>query len=231
MKERKQEELTKTAEAVAETETKAEEAEAKAAESATVEETEAEAAEKPAEEEAEEEAGEAISQGAREAFAAFLSALSPQDKQVLCAVLGRLQDYERARAEQARAAAEAACLLEMEREPAFAGIREQVDRMQALISRLPWLQALPVRERLETACYMDRGMRWHAPTPQEKLEALLSDPALMRALAERQAALRQAQEKTTPPVRAGAGLSPATAVAKPKSLGEAKQAAKRFLRA
>ncbi len=229
MKERKQEELTKTAEAVAETETKAEEAEATAAENATVEETEA--AEKPAEEEAGEEAGEAISQGAREAFAAFLSALSPQDKQVLCAVLGRLQDYERARAEQARAAAEAACLLEMEREPAFAGIREQVDGMQALISRLPWLQALPVRERLETACYMDRGMRWHAPTPQEKLEALLSDPALMRALAERQAALRQAQEKTTPPVRAGAGLSPATAVAKPKSLGEAKQAAKRFLRA
>ena len=225
MKERKQEELTKTAEAVAETE----ETEAKAAESATVE--EAEPAEKPAEEEAGEEAGEAISQGAREAFAAFLSALSPQDKQVLCAVLGRLQDYERARAEQARAAAEAACLLEMEREPAFAGIREQVDGMQALISRLPWLQALPVRERLEAACYMDRGMRWHAPTPQEKLEALLSDPALMRALAERQAALRQAQEKTTPPVRAGAGLSPATAVAKPKSLGEAKQAAKRFLRA
>ena len=225
MKERKQEELTKTAEAVAETE----ETEAKAAESATVE--EAEPAEKPAEEEAGEEAGEAISQGAREAFAAFLSALSPQDKQVLCAVLGRLQDYERARAEQARAAAEAACLLEMEREPAFAGIREQVDGMQALISRLPWLQALPVRERLEAACYMDRGMRWHAPTPQEKLEALLSDPALMRALAERQAALRQAQEKTTPPVRAGAGLAPATAVAKPKSLGEAKQAAKRFLRA
>ena len=225
MKERKQEELTKTAEAVAETEETA----AKAAESATVE--EAEPAEKPAEEEAGEEAGEAISQGAREAFAAFLSALSPQDKQVLCAVLGRLQDYARARAEQARAAAEAACLLEMEREPAFAGIREQVDGMQALISRLPWLQALPVRERLETACYMDRGMRWHAPTPQEKLEALLSDPALMRALAERQAALRQAQEKTTPPVRAGAGLSPATAVAKPKSLGEAKQAAKRFLRA
>ena len=101
MKERKQEELTKTAEAVAETE----ETEAKAEERATVEETEAEAAEKPAEEEA----GEAISQGAREAFAAFLSALSPQDKQVLCAVLGRLQDYERARAEQARAAAEAAC--------------------------------------------------------------------------------------------------------------------------
>lgn len=227
MKERKQEELTETAAAVAETETESEVAEAE--ESATVEETEA--AEKPTEEEAGEKAGEAISQGAREAFAAFLSALSPQDKQVLCAVLGRLQDYERARAEQARAAAEAACLSEMEREPAFAGIREQADGMQALISKLPWLQALPVRERLEAACYMDRGMRWHAPTPQEKLEALLSDPALMRALAERQAALRLAQEKTTPPVRAGAGLSPATAVAKPKSLGEAKQAAKRFLRA
>lgn len=227
MKERKQEELTKTAEAVAEAEV------AETEESATVEETEAEteAVEKPAEEEAGEPAGEAISQEAREAFAAFLSALSPKDKQVLCAVLGRLQDYERARAEQARAAAEAACLLEMEREPAFAGIREQADGMQALISKLPWLQALPVRERLEAACYMDRGMRWHAPTPQEKLEALLSDPALMRALAERQAALRLAQEKTTPPVRAGAGLSPATAVAKPKSLGEAKQAAKRFFRA
>ena len=171
-----------------------------------------------------------LSPAAITALANFLGSLNQRDTQVLTALLARFRSlFERQRAVSA-AAEEEACLSEMEKEPAFQGIRGRREAMHGLIARVPWLRNLPTRDRLAAACYIDRGMQQHAPTPEEKLEAVLSDPALLRALAQKQAALRAALANGTPPVRNG-GRAPAVIKETPKSLSEAKTEAKRFLRA
>ena len=228
---KEQEKQEKATEQVAEenaTAATAAEAEAEAAAETEAEVTAEAAAE--ATEAAPSEAAHGLSPAAEEAFAHFLSVLTPEERQVLVGVISRLRAYEAAQAEAARAAEEAACLREMESEPAFAGISERAEALRALIGSVSWLRELPTRDRLAAACYIDRGMRLHTPTPQEKLEGLLSDPALMRALAERQAAVRAARARQTPPIAPGMGQAPAAPVASPRSLGEAKRAAKNILR-
>ncbi|MBQ8350749.1 MAG: hypothetical protein IJY20_01735 [Clostridia bacterium] len=174
--------------------------------------------------------GGPLSPAAMAAFARFLDALNEEDKQVLTGLLTRFREMAAESLAAAQAAEEEAMLAAMEEIPVFAGIRGRTDAMHALIAQVPWLRSLPLRDRLAAACYIDRGMQQHTPTPEEKLQAVLSDPALLRALAEKQAALRAAQARGTPPA-VGTGLAPATVKEKPKSLSEAKTEAKRFLRA
>jgi hypothetical protein len=170
-----------------------------------------------------------LSPAAMRAFGAFLAALTEEDRQTLQALLARLQGLSQSlAAERARVARESA-LAALEQDGRLAGIRDRLPEIDALIARLPWLQALPIEERLAIACYLDRGMQQHAPTAEEKLEAVLSDPALLRALSERQAALRLAHGSMTPPV-AARGLAPALVKTPPETLSEAKREAKRFLR-
>lgn len=172
-----------------------------------------------------ESAGEETTLPLAAAWGKFLAALSPRERETVLGALTRLAEGERARRESE---AVATCLAEMEKSPAFAGILSRRDAITDLISRVGWLQALPMRDRLAAACYLDRGMRLHEPTAEEKLEAILADPALMRALAERQATLRGAQKQTVAPgVRAG-GRMPANLPKPPKTLREAGQAAKQY---
>ncbi|MBQ8859184.1 MAG: hypothetical protein IJ012_05280 [Clostridia bacterium] len=160
------------------------------------------------------------------AWQSFLSAISAEDRAKLLAVLSRLAEGERARRLRAE---EDALLAEMEKEPAFAGITSRRKQMQALVAEISWLAALPTRERLAAAFYLDRGMRYHEPTKEEKLSALLSDPALLRAFAERQAILAaEARERVAPIARGG--RMPADLPKPPRNLAEAGAAAKRVFR-
>ena len=193
--------------------------------SAPAEEEVTEAEESEAKEEEADAPASPFSAEASEALAHLLSVMNEKDKAMLLALFARLAGgREKKRAE------EEACLSAMAGEEAFYDLRERAPEMAALIKETPWLQALPLREQLETACYICRGRGTHAPTPEEKLEAVLSDPALLRVLAERQAKLRAAQAATLPPLTHG-GRAPALVKEAPKSLTEAKREAGRYLRA
>lgn len=171
-----------------------------------------------------------LSPAATAALAQLFASLDGHDKQALLSLITRFREMAEAGRAAQMAAEEEACLCEMEGQPAFCGIRGRLQAMHGLISGVPWLQALPLRERLAAACYIDRGMQLHAPTREEKLQAVLSDPALLRALAERQATLQSATQKSTPPILSG-GRAPAVVKAPPRSLSEARDEAKRYLRA
>lgn len=168
----------------------------------------------------------------REALADLFSSLSEHDRATLLFALQAMLASERARAAQKERAEEEAVMAEMDTMPAFAGILSRAEAVRALISRLDWLRALPPRERLSAALYLDRGMRLREPTPAEKLESVLADPALLRALAEKQALSREAERATRPPAVKGAsgGRMPARASKKPKSLDEAGEAAKHYFK-
>jgi hypothetical protein len=171
-----------------------------------------------------------LSPVAMAAFANFLAALDEQDKATLSTLIAHLREIVASQKAAAAAAEEEAMLAGMEGEAAFAGIRDRMGAMRTLMEQVPWLRELPLRDRLAAACYIDRGMQAHTPTPEEKLQAVLSDPALLRALAEKQAALQAQAGRTAPPIISG-GHAPATVKKPPKSLAEAKTEAKRFLRA
>ena len=160
------------------------------------------------------------------AWQSFLSAISAEDKGRLLAVLSRLAEGERARRLRAE---EETLLAAMEKEPPFAGITARREQMQALIATVPWLAALPTRERLAAAFYLDRGMRYHEPTKEEKLSSLLSDPALLRAFAEKQATLAAAARAGVAPT-VGSARMPADLPKPPRDLAEAGAAAKRVFR-
>ena len=167
-----------------------------------------------------------------EAWRAFLAALSEEDRATVGMLLSSLA--EAAREHRARAAEEeeAALFSEMESEPAFAGITERRDAMHALIDKIPWLRALPPRERLSAALYLDRGMRLSDPSPEEKLTAVLSDPALLRALAERHARDKAAARAAQPPTAGGTHTQrmPARLPKTPLDLAEAGEAAKHYFK-
>lgn len=160
------------------------------------------------------------------AWQSFLSAISEEDRGKLLAVLARLAEGERARRLREE---EDACLAEMEKEEPFLGIATRRDAMQTLVATVPWLSALPTRERLAAAFYLDRGMRYREPTKEEKLSALLSDPALLRAFAEKQALLTAEARAGVAPTARG-GRMPADLPKPPRDLAEAGAAAKRVLR-
>ncbi len=170
-------------------------------------------------------AGEATPLPLGAAWENFLASLAPGDKEALLSVLTRLAAREAARREEEE---EAACLTEMEGMPAFAGISARRGEIDDLIARIGWLRALPMRDRLAAACYLDRGMRLHEPTREEKLEAVLSDPALLRALAEKQAMARAAKRGALAPTAHAGGRMPANLPKPPKDLGEAGLAAKQY---
>lgn len=159
------------------------------------------------------------------AWGKFLASLAPKERDTVLAVLSRLAAREAARRE---AEEEQTVLTEMEGMPAFAGILARRGELRELIGKIGWLRALPIRDRLAAACYLDRGMRLHEPTREEKLEAILSDPALMRALAEKQAAARGARRGALAPAARTGGRMPANLPKPPKDLHEAGLAAKQF---
>ena len=171
------------------------------------------------------EVGEAAPLPLAAAWGKFLSSLSPDERETLIGVLTRLATREAARRE---AEEEQAILAEMDSMPAFAGILSRRGELDALIGRIGWLRALPMRDRLAAACYLDRGMRLHEPTREEKLEAILSDPALMRALAEKQAMARAAGRGAFAPTARAGGRMPANLPKPPKDLREAGLAAKQY---
>lgn len=184
----------------------------------------------PAEEAAAAPGGAPLSPAAMAALSQFAASLTGEDREVLAAVLTRLSRLAAAEQEAARLAEEEACLTALEGERAFGDIRRRRAGMQELIEALPWLRALPLRDRLAAACCLDRGRRVPSPTTEEeRLEAVLGDPALLRALAERQARARRAGGEGLPPTPAP-GRAPACLKAPPASLSEAKAEAKRALR-
>lgn len=168
----------------------------------------------------------------RALLAAFLAALSPTERQTLVAVLTRLSDGEREREARAARAEEEAILSEMEKVPVFRGIGARAEALRALAGAVDWLGALPVRERLAAAFYIDRGMRYGEPTREDLLHAVLSDEALMRELAQRRREATETTKKTLPPVHARRGSAgmPATVKSAPKTLSEATGEAKKYLR-
>ena len=168
----------------------------------------------------------------REALADLFTSLSEPDRATLLFALQAMLASARERAAQKERAEEEAVMAEMDTMPAFAGILSRAEAVRALIGRLAWLRALPPRERLSAALYLDRGMRLREPTPAEKLESVLADPALLRALAEKQAFAREADRATRPPVVRGASGSrmPARVPKEPKSLEEAGEAAKHYFK-
>ena len=188
------------------------------------------AAEPVAESAKEQTAHTPLSPAAMAAFGQFLAALDGQDKATLSTLIAPLREILAAQQAAAAAAEEEDVLAGMEGEAAFAGIRDRMGAMRQLMAQVPWLRELPLRDRLAAACYIDRGMQQHTPTPEEKLQALLADPALLRALAEKQAALRAQGSISAPPILSG-GRAPAAVKKPPRSLSEAKTEAKRFLRA
>lgn len=168
----------------------------------------------------------------REALADLFSSLSLRDRAMLMQALQRMLAGERERAAQEERAEEEAAMAEMDAMPAFAGILDRAEAVRELIARLDWLRALPMHERLSAALYLDRGMRLREPTPAEKLESVLADPALLRALAEKEALSREAERATRPPAVKGANGSrmPARVPKKPKSLAEAGEEAKHYFK-
>lgn len=169
-----------------------------------------------------------LSPAATAALMQLATALTAEDKAVLATALGRLSQLAEAGQAAARQAEEEACLTDLAGEPAFADIRGRLPGMQALIESMPWLRALPLRDRLAVACCLDRGRQWQPPTEEERLSAVLSDPALLRALGERQASLRRAEGQGIPPTHRP-GRAPAVLKAPPASLSEAKAEARRAL--
>ena len=166
-----------------------------------------------------------------EAWRAFLAALSEEDRATVGMLLSSLAEAAREHRDRAAEAEETALLSEMEKEEAFAGITERRDAMHALIDKIPWLRALPPRERLSAALYLDRGMRLAEPSFEEKLSAVLADPALMRALAEHRARDRETAHKQ-PPTAGGAHSArmPARLPKTPLDLAEAGEAARHYFK-
>ena len=185
--------------------------------------------EEPTEEPAAGEGG-LLSATAYRAFTQFLSALTEEDKQTLQAVLARLSGLAEAQAAEAARAERERAIAALEAREGLRDIRARLPQLEGLIARLPWLLALPLSERLTVACYLDRGMQQHTQTAEEKLQAVLADGELMRALAAHGASLRAAHGSMMPPVATG-GRAPALVKKPPADLSEAKREAKRFLRA
>ena len=165
-----------------------------------------------------------------EAFAAFLSSLSEGDRAGVAAMLTEAKKARAAHVAAARAAEEEAVIAEMEKADAFSDIRTRREAIEALCSHIYWLGALPLRERLATALYLDRGMRLHEPSAEEKLAAVLSDPALLRALAEKQAEEQAARASLLPPAHTLGTRMPANLKKPPKNLAEAEEAAKHYFK-
>ncbi len=166
------------------------------------------------------------------ALTAFLAVLSPKERKMLLAALARLAESERLREEEAKREEERRAIAEMDRSPVFAGIASRTDAILALCRAVPWLSELPVCERLSAAYYIDRGMRYGEPTREDLLRAVLSDKELQAALEAHRHEARARGEALLPPVssRRGTGRAPAAVKERPKTLAEASDEAKKYLR-
>lgn len=220
-----------------EKETKEQEAAVAAAEEllteAFAEEALATAAEELAPEEAkEEQLTEAAAPAQENTLAAFFAALSPREREVLLGALAHLAESERERERAAAVAEEERAIAEMEETEGFLGIGERKEALRALCLAVPWLGALPLYERLSAAYYIDRGMRYGEVTREDLLEAALSDPALGAALALQTQRANAETGASLPPVgkKRGTTAAPASKKKPPRTLAEASDAAKRFLR-
>lgn len=165
-------------------------------------------------------------------LAAFLAVLSPKDKKMLREVLARLAESERQREAEEKRKQTLHAIAEMDKSPCFTGIAARADAILALCHSVPWLAALPTCERLSAAYYIDRGMRYGEPTKEDLLHALLSDSDLQAALEMHRRAALEEGGHTLPPVlsRRGAGRAPATVKERPRTLTEASDEAKKYLR-
>ena len=165
-------------------------------------------------------------------LAAFFAALSPREKEALLGALAHLAESERAKERAAAAAEEERALAEMEEMENFRGIAARKGALSALCRAVPWLGALPLYERLSAAYYIDRGMRYGEVTREELLEAALSDPALGAALALHTHKANARTGASLPPAikKRATSAAPAGTKAKPRTLAEASDAAKKFLR-
>lgn len=150
-----------------------------------------------------------------------LDGLRPGERAALIAAL----------ATRMRREEEETALAELAEEPEYADITEYIEEIRALPSRFPFLADLPTKERLTAAYHMYRGLSASPRTAEERLEDLLTDPAMLRALSERFSKLLAARRDATPPVpvRTGTAVPPADRRPLPRDLREASVAAKRYL--
>ena len=150
-----------------------------------------------------------------------LDSLRPGERAALIAALATRMRHEE----------EKTVLAELAREPGYADITEYAEEMRALPTRFPFLAGLPTKERLTAAYHMCRGMKEAPRTAEERLEELLTDPAMLGALSERFSRLLAARRDATPPVpvRSGTAVPPADRRTSPRDLREASVAAKRYL--
>jgi hypothetical protein len=176
--------------------------------------------------------GDSTESGRPSGLAGFLAVLSPKEKKMLLAALARLAESERLREEEAKREEALRTIAEMDKSPVFAGIASRADAIFALCRAVPWLSELPTCEQLSAAYYIDRGMRYGEPTKEDLLRAVLSDGELQAALEEHRHKARKRSEAALPPVssRRGTGRVPATVKAHPKTLAEASEEAKKYLR-
>ena len=158
--------------------------------------------------------------GAKE-DASPLDSLRPGERAALIAAL----------ATRMRREEEENALAELAGEAGYTDIAEYAEEMRALPARFPFLATLPTKERLTAAYHMCRGLAATPRTTEEKLEALLTDSALLTALSERFSRLLAARRDATPPVpvRSGTAVPPADRRPSPRDLREASVAAKRYL--
>ena len=150
-----------------------------------------------------------------------LDGLRPGERAALIAAL----------ASRMRREEEDALLAELAKESGYSDIAEYAEEMHALPTRFPFLASLPPRDRLTAAYHMCRGLSAKPRTAEERLEELLSDPAMLQALSERFSRLLAARRDATPPVpiRSGTAVPPADRRPSPRDLREASRAAKHYL--
>jgi hypothetical protein len=170
--------------------------------------------------EQEEPTAEVAEKGGEAEEASPLDRLAPGERAALIAALA-----SRMRREEEEAMAELA------EDANYADIGNCAEELRALPARFPFLNTLPTKERLAAAYLMYRGLAEKPRTAEERLEELLSDPAMLRALSEKFSRLLAARREATPPipVRSGTAVPPADRRPSPRDLREAATAAKRYL--
>ena len=164
--------------------------------------------------------------------AAFLATLPEREREALIGALAHLLESERLQKAAAARAEEDAAIAQMEGSPVFAGISARKDAIRALSGAVAWLSSLPLYERLAAAYYIDRGMRYGEPTREDLLEAALADKALGRELARRTGEENARTAAAMPPVRKrrGPSATPASVKEAPRTIAQATDEAKKFLR-
>lgn len=152
-----------------------------------------------------------------------LDRLSPGERAALIAALA-IRMRENRREEEAQLAA-------LDTDPAYAGIAGRAEALRSLQTQFPFLRTLAPRDRLIAAFHIDRSLHPPQPDTEQRLQALLQDAPLLRALSAYRSALLEARNRSVPTMasESGATLPPAYRKPAPRDLREAGHAARNAL--